>query len=177
MEGFLGIAGYEPDWLSDPVSFCDRHVAALGALLAGKLVSTWVLWDTTHDEHFAEAPVILQFDRGPQIEVCCWKLDEMSLTYDRIDVSDPPDWGWEPRAFEWRRDALRPLASVLGAQLQTVGLIEIEFTAARSAWCLGGLEFGFEEASLGIYNGLDDTQVALDLDPGPGWRKRSWLPT
>ena len=134
MGDFLGIAGYSPDWHSDPASFRSSHASALGAILGSELNAAWILWDTTHDEHFTDAPVILEFDSGPRVEVCCWKFDEMSVTYDSIDFNATMTWDWEPRAFEWRREALPAFAPVLGSQLRALDLIEIELVAAGSTW-------------------------------------------
>ncbi len=175
MEGFLGISGYRPDWVSDPEHLVRHHASALGAMLHSELAAIWVLWDTTDEERYADAPVIIQFAAGPRVEICCWRFDEVSVTYDSIDVGKPVRWDGEPRTFEWRRDALSPFSSLIGSHLRSVDLVENELVLGDSTWCLGGLEFGFEIASLAIYNGLDDTQMAVDLEPGVGLRKRPWL--
>lgn len=172
---FLEISGYEPKWISDPGHFCSRHEEAFGTLLGQRVGNTWTLWDTANDEHLADAPVILAFGSAEQVEVCCWKSDELSVTYNTIDVSRSVEWPG-PRHFEWRRNALVPLAAIVGSTLHSVNLIEIELVIVGTAWCLGGLEFSFDDSTLAIFNGLDDTQVAEGLDPGPGWRKRAWLP-
>lgn len=174
---FLQISGYEPEWISDPDEFCKRHEGTLSKRLGQPVLNTWTLWDTANDEHLTDAPVIIAFGSADQIEICCWKFDELSVTYNAIDVDCSVEWpGPGARHFEWRHNALEPLAAVVGSTLRSVDVIEIELVLVSSAWCLGGLEFGFDGPTLAVFNGLDDTQVAAALEPGPGWRKRAWLP-
>jgi hypothetical protein len=83
------ISGWAPDFLPADEQF-DRQANRLRSLLGAQVADAWVVWNLEHDAWFADLPVVLQMESGLQVEVCWEKSDDLSITWDTIDVSVKP---------------------------------------------------------------------------------------
>jgi hypothetical protein len=151
------------------------HGSHLRALIGKTLETSWVAWDTERDTWFADEAVILRVD-SINLEIVCWKLDEVALTWNSIDLSAKPrwlaDWGDE-FALKWRQDALPALRSAKGKTIKGVYVVEylyrtrviedrrhLENEGTRhEAWLLHGIELQFENKCLRVFNALDENGV------------------
>jgi hypothetical protein len=102
------VSGWKPDFLSADEQF-DRQTTRLRSIIGLRLTETWLVWNLEHDEWFADLPVVLRLNDGPQLEVCWEKMDDLSVTWDTIDVTVTPK-AWVEWPLEWRREAHPALA-------------------------------------------------------------------
>jgi hypothetical protein len=65
------------------------HGARLKALTGKTIDATWIAWDVARDEWFADEAVIVEAG-GVRLEIVCWKLSDVVLSWDAIDCSRPP---------------------------------------------------------------------------------------
>lgn len=75
------------------------HGARLSTLLGKTIDRTWVAWDVARDEWFADEAVILEVD-GTALEIVCWRLSDIVLSWNAIDRGEPPHW-----VAEWGRNS------------------------------------------------------------------------
>ena len=140
-------------------------LAAHGQRLAGwrgqTLEAVWVAWDLDGDRFFAEEPVILQIG-GQQIQIVCWRLTDIALTWVTLDLDRPPtyisDWAPEIR-LEWRADALEPLRNARGETLLDVHIVEQRQRVDAEDWWLNGIRLTHTAGILEIFNGLDENAI------------------
>ncbi|MEM8931759.1 MAG: hypothetical protein AAGE94_11335 [Acidobacteriota bacterium] len=141
--------------------FLEAHGERLAAWRGRTLDATWVAWDLDENAFFADEAVILQIG-GQQVQVVCWRLTDIALTWTTIDLDRPPawvsDWGPEIR-LEWRIDALDPLRKARGATLLDVHLIEHRPRVDAEGWWLNGLQLTHTAGILGIFNALDENGI------------------
>src|SRR5688572_17626045 len=102
------------------------HGTRLRTLIGTTIDATWVGWDVARDEWFADEAVILKVGQT-RLEIVCWKLDEIVLSWSGIDLGQPPrwvaDWGSE-FSLEWRRDGIAALQGVVGRSIVAINIVE-----------------------------------------------------
>ncbi|WP_043537423.1 hypothetical protein [Saccharomonospora cyanea] len=158
----FGIEGYRPRWLRTPEAVLDAHGDRLAALVGRRLTSSWIVWDLSCDEWFADCPVVFDFD-GEQVEINHTELDEVSVTWNSIDTGRHPFWvcfdDFQPR-LRWRSDAIPALAALAGRLLDAVELLEYQGDDVAN----GALELGFllGGTRVGVYNALDENGLGFD---------------
>lgn len=69
------VSGWVPAFLPADDQL-DRQAARLRSLTGHRIAETWTVWSLEHDEWFADLPVVLRLDDGPQLEVCWEKFDQ-----------------------------------------------------------------------------------------------------
>ncbi|MEU5563508.1 hypothetical protein [Micromonospora musae] len=160
----FGITGYQPRWLSGVDVVANRHGRQLRALVGRRLTSAWVVWHADEDEWFADCPVVLDF-AGERLEVNHQKFDDLSITWNSVDVTRAPMWptldGFQ---LVWRDDVPAVLAARCGHRLTAVELLE---------WAGGDLADGsvavglrFADGWLTVYNALDENGLTFgQLEP------------
>lgn len=73
---------------------------------------------------FADCPVLLDFD-GEQLEVNHQMFDELSLTWNSADPSQPVTWPTSDGfRMVWRDDALPELLALQGQRLEAIDVAE-----------------------------------------------------
>ena len=165
-----GISGWQADWRpgSEQVH---RHADALVSLVDAKLTGAWSVWIGT-DDWFADMPVVLQFDGSQQLEVCWQKFDDLSISWNTIEIEIAPkawvdDLSWRP----WAHLALKANE---GQVVTSVAATESIFTASdvdyphrepRSTTFTGGLWFGTTGPGLHIFNALDENGLDTTYEP------------
>ncbi len=100
----------------------------------------------------------LDFD-GIQVEVCHWKLDELSIGWDTIDTTAAIA-GWEQAEFTpvWSH-ADQWLESFTGRELREVALLEWRPSGPDRAAGTVAVEFVFGAGRFRIANGLDENRI------------------
>ncbi|QES32424.1 hypothetical protein DEJ48_02495 [Streptomyces venezuelae] len=156
----MGIPGFEPSFRIGVDSIRQAHGARL-ARLAGRRLTGFALVRFAEDgEWFADCPVVLDFD-GIQVEVCHWKLDELSIGWDTIDTA-APIIGWE--CFEltpqWSHSG-EHLEPFVGQELCEVTLRTWQPTDRGLAAGAVAVEFVFASGCLRIVNGLDENRIEV----------------
>jgi hypothetical protein len=82
----MGISGFEPTFLIGLDVVREEHGSCLAGL-GGRCLTGYALVRFADDgEWFADCPVVLDFD-GMRVEICHWKLDELSISWNTIDVA------------------------------------------------------------------------------------------
>ncbi|UOX85591.1 hypothetical protein MUY14_27860 [Amycolatopsis sp. FBCC-B4732] len=167
---FFGIEGYEPRWLSGRGAITAAHGARLAALAGRRLSHAWLAWDLDDDSWFADCPVLLDFS-GEQVELCHWKFDELSITWNTIRPAATPTWtdgGEPPFRLAWRDDARAGPAGLRGRDLASVELLA--WAGADLAHGMVAPRFVFAGGdSVAVSNGLDENALEFGA-PDPAYR-------
>jgi len=164
-----------------------RHGTRLSSLVGWTIDATWVAWDVDRDEWFADEAVIL--DVGDvSLEIVCWRLHDIVLSWSAIDRSQAPNWvaEWGPEfSLEWRRDAIGDLREAAGRRILGINVLEYlcrtvvvedgrdptNVGRRTEAWLLHGLEFQLEGSTLRVFNALDQNGVTMEPLVGPEFRR------
>jgi hypothetical protein len=164
-----------------------EHGARLRSLVGQTIAATWVAWDVGRDEWFADEAVIIEAGET-SVEIVCWKLSEIVLSWNAIDRRHPPhwvaEWGTEFR-LEWRRDAIAALRDAVAKRILGINVVEYLHRTTvvedrqnpanvgrrHQDWLLHGLELELEGSTLNVFNALDQNGVALEPFVGEEFRR------
>ncbi|WP_123819541.1 hypothetical protein [Kitasatospora cineracea] len=158
--GDMGIKGFDRAPLTGLDAVRDAHGALLAGLAGRRLTGSAVVRFAEDGEWYADCPVVLEFD-GRQVELCHWKLDELSIGWDTIDTTAPIEgWEWHGHTPRWsRHDEL--LDDLTGRELHETALLEWR-PADRADLAAGtvAVEFVFTGGPrLRIVNALDENRI------------------
>ncbi len=167
----LHISGWTPQWApaSDQLNLQRTNLLRLRG---HRIVDSWLVWDLDHDTWFADLPVILMLDDGRQLEVSWQKFDDLSITWNTIDVSTTPT-AWVTWPLTWRSQGHESLQAVTGRTITAVASTEHRFATrhvsppppsaeVNSTWLVGGLWLETDHAGLHIFNALDENGLTND---------------
>lgn len=156
----LGISGFSPTFLVGLEAVRDTHGPRLATLPGRRLTSFAIFRFAEDGEWFADCPVILDFD-GVRVEICHWKLDELSIGWNTIDTSAPiTDWEWYELTPVWSGDDER-LEAFAGQELREVALLEWRPSRYDLAYGTVAVEFVFDTSGFLIANALDENGIEL----------------
>lgn len=172
------VSGWRPDFRPADEKF-GRQSVLLRALIGRRLLESWTV-RFVGDDRFADLPIVLRFDDGAQMEACWENLDDLSLTWNTIDLGTTPH-AWVDDALEWRRDTDDALTSVAGGIVTDVLATRFLFEtrnafdqAERSAvWLTTGLWLATDRGDLHMFNALDENGVTAERperDATHDWR-------
>jgi hypothetical protein len=166
-------------FLSDVESVIAAHGDYLRKLLGTRLTESWIVWDRDEESWFADEPVVLGFE-GRNLEIVFWQLDELSLTWNAIDLQQPPNWFgcYDGLNLEWRRNAHPVLGTALGRTVDTISLVEmLNETGIMPGreWLLHALQFHFGNSTMTIYNSLDENGLSNDILIHPRYRTTAMI--
>jgi hypothetical protein len=161
------VSGWVPRWAParDQLS---RQRTNLRAIRGHRIVDSWLVWDLQHDAWFADLPVVLLLDDGRQIEVSWQKFDDLSISWNTIDVSMTPI-GWVTWPLAWRSQGHESLRAVSDQTITSTASTEHRFTTRQvapptnephSAWLVGGIWLGTSNGGLHIFNALDENGLS-----------------
>ncbi|MGW7173045.1 hypothetical protein [Streptomyces xanthophaeus] len=156
----MGISGFTPSFLVGITAVRQAHGARL-ATLAGRRLTGFALVRFVEDgDWFAGCPVVMDFD-GVQVEICHWKVDELSVDWDTIDTAAAiTGWEWFELTPQWSQsDEL--LEAFVGQELREVALLEWQPTQRDVAAGTVTVEFVFDGGRLRIFNGLDENGIEV----------------
>ncbi|MEE1757522.1 hypothetical protein [Streptomyces sp. SP18BB07] len=156
----MGISGFEPSFLIGVDAIRQAHGSRLAALAGRRLTGFALVRFAEDGDWFADCPVVLDFD-GIQVEVCHWKLDELSIGWDTIDTTATIT-GWESSELtpRWSHSDER-LELCVGHELREVTLLEWQPADRDLAAGTVAVEFTFASGSLRIVNGLDENSIEV----------------
>jgi hypothetical protein len=125
-----------------------------------RLAQTFLVWDLDDDAWFSDGLVLLAFD-GEQVEIVHQKFDELSITWNTVNPTQPLDWAGQGFRLVWRQGGPGELAALTGQRLQAVELLE--WTSEDMARGMVAVSFTFPDDQVTIYNALDENGMEFGL--------------
>jgi hypothetical protein len=116
--------------------------------------------------------VILAFDDGRALEISWQRFDELSITWNTIDVTVTPR-AWVLSPLEWRSQAHIALRATVGHDVTRVDTTELCLRTwptgaagrAQSMWMTGGIWFQTATSGLHVLNALDENDLSNEMPP------------
>ncbi len=156
----MGIAGFEPSFSVGIDAIRTAHGLRLAALADRRLTGFAVVRFAESGDWFADCPVILEFG-DVRVEICHWKLDELSIGWDTIDTTEViGGWQWAESTPVWSRRDER-LGPFVGCELREVALLEWRPTKRELATRTVAVEFVFDSGQFRIATGLDENCIEV----------------
>lgn len=174
----LGIESYNPHFYSNTSDIIVELGQELKKLIGKKILEVWTVYDINDNEWFADCPVVLNIE-GIQLELCTTKLDELSITFNTIDMSEELNWyDIDDFKLEWRKECTPDLLLIKNKKVKNIELIEYNFRTEAifskdnpksvgeqsTCWILNGLGFELEDGYFSVYNGLDENAISIEPD-------------
>ncbi len=154
----MGISGFDPAFLVGIDAIREEHGTQLAALGGRRLTANALVRFAESGEWFADCPVVLDFD-GVQVELCHWKLDELSIGWNTIDTSAVVT-GWDGLGLtpEWSFADDR-IGRFVVQELREVALLEWRSPGHDLANGSVAVEFTFGSGRFHVANGLDENSI------------------
>ncbi|MFI6740323.1 hypothetical protein ACIBI9_45995 [Nonomuraea sp. NPDC050451] len=159
----FGITGYKPTWMRGTSAVAAAHGHRLARLEGRGLSRVMLVWDLDEDAWFSDGLVLLDFE-GEQVEIVHHRFDELSITWNTVDLAQPLDWAGEGFRLAWREDVPGESAALKGQRLQGVELLE--WAGQDMAQGMVAVSFIFANGRVTIYNALDENGMEFDT-PDP----------
>ncbi|WP_442053460.1 hypothetical protein [Paenibacillus sp. 2TAB19] len=172
---WLGIKNYQPDFCELTNQLIEKHRKKLLILKGDQIKKVFILWNNTEDEWCKVAPIVLT-TKTTQIELCANKINEYSITYDTIVLSEeiePSDMGdGEIWHYEWR---LYTQGDYTNSKIIDAEIIELLFKTTTihdkdnpenngneyEDWLLHGVGFELDSGYICFYNEFDSNGIEL----------------
>lgn len=126
-----------------------------------RLTAAWLAWNADDDTWFTVAPVVLDFEGG-RVELNHCRPDELSVTWNGVDLAGPALGLWGETRLVWRDDSEPRLAALVGRILDVVEVQVLDIGGRDLADGTASLRFRFGEVGVTVFNALD--QNGLDCD-------------
>ena len=174
----FGIENYNPHFNSSTKEIVTKVGEELKKLIGKKITETWVVWETKNNKWFKDCPVVINIE-GIQVEICTSKVEELSITFNTIDMSNELNWyDIDDFKLEWREGAFSELLLGKDKKINSVEIIEYKFQSEvvfskdkpksqgdkNSAWVLNGIGFELDNGYFSVYNGLDENEISIEPD-------------
>ncbi len=172
----LGIESYNPKFYTETGDIFTELNEAFGKLIGKVISEVWVAYDINENEWFKDCPVVLKID-DMQVEICAYKMDELAITLNSINMSEKLNWyDMEDFELEWRMNVFPDLLTILNKKICDIEIIEynliaeiiynkdIEQSKKASAWLLNGIGFKLEDGYCAVFNGLDENNISIKPD-------------
>ncbi len=173
-----GIHDYRPRWLTQAGELRDRLRAIRPDFVGRPIRAVWTLWDDADDEWFDDAPVIVDVG-GHRLEICATKLDQMSVSVNTIDLSQPVFWcgdedDGEP-AMHWTDRIHSCLAGVPSQRIEAFCIMEYRIASGLQdmvglGWVVAGVGLELEDGYFEVGNGLDCNAMVRSRSSGEDYR-------
>lgn len=179
----MNISGWRSDWRPAQEQL-QRQAGPLLSLRGQRIVDAWIVWMLDRDEWFADLPVVLGFGDGRRLEIGWQKFDELSVSWNTIEVDTPPQ-AWVTSPLQWRSQAHPALRSVVGETVRAVEATQHLFTVwdpvtpadRTSTWLTSGVWLETEATGLHVFNALDENGLSNDpAADGPDLRRHPIRP-
>ena len=166
---------FVPDFINDSEKLVEKKSMILKSILGKKFVSSFVVWDLGENVWFWDGAVVLLFG-DVQLELCCNQMEELSITINTIDLSQPPLIAWDPDGnYEWRKNSINELNLVKGETLENVYVVDTEFCSwpegenygspnMNCTWMLNAIDFCFGNGYFKFFNALDENGLTNKKD-------------
>jgi hypothetical protein len=164
----VDVSGWRPTW--EPAETHLRtHAERLRSLRGRRVTDAWIVWNLEVDEWFADLPVVVQFEDGLHLEVCWQKFDDLSITWNTIDVAVTPH-AWVTWPLEWRSQGHPALSKIIDDPIIQVEATEHLFTTRtvdqsydiHSVWLISGIWLRTAQTGLHIFNALDENGLSSE---------------
>ncbi|MET9344457.1 hypothetical protein [Nonomuraea sp. NPDC003804] len=156
----MGISGFEPTFLVGLEAVREENGQGLAALGGRRLTEFGIVRFVEDGDWFADCPVVLDFD-GVQVEICHWKFDELSISWNTIDTTAAiSGWEWSELTPAWS-SADERLEPFVGQELREVALLEWRPSGRDVAADTLAVEFVFDTGRFHISNALDENSIDL----------------
>ena len=180
-----------PEFVATVDEFRARHADALRPCIGQTIDAIWEAWDLSDDTWFADEAVILEIG-GRQLEIVWWKIGEVSLSWNAIDLTQPPNWvaDWGDIPLQWRRNAMPEFQAIIGQPVREIRLIEYlsRFSVIEDPdpamigrqgelWILFGLEFELASMTCSVFDNGDENGFRFEPLTGPDFRIRTLFDT
>ncbi len=171
----FGIESYYPHFYTDTKEIIKELGLKLSNIKDKRIIDVLVVWDTKNENWFKDCPVVLNIE-GIQLELCANKIDELSITFNTIDMSQKIDWyGIDEFKLEWRKEPFSDLLLAKGKKIKNIELIEYNYQTVivyskdnlksvgdqNSSWILNGIGFELEDGYFSVCNGLDENEISI----------------
>ncbi|MFD1887581.1 hypothetical protein [Paenibacillus wenxiniae] len=173
----FNIPSYQPVWHTtvEEIQQNQTLMERLHALKHQVIQDSMMMWDVHYDEHNADAPFLVQLEHD-QLEICCYKLDDMAISFNEIDCKQALDVlnieGYGVFTYEWRSysaftEHFRG-ASILSLAIEEYGFETVVIDnkqfpeqngTKHSSWLLSGLYITTNQGGFSVYNALDETGI------------------
>jgi len=164
-----------------------QHGSRLQALIGTQITGVWAAWEDSRDEWFADEAIVIETGTS-NLEIVCWKLSDIMMSWDEIDLNLKPNWmaDWGPDLhLRWRRDALASTKQVVGRVVRGVNILEYLHKTVvvrdpqtpsnvgrrHESWLLHALEIELETGVCVVFNDLDQNGVSTEAEAGPDFRR------
>jgi hypothetical protein len=166
---------FEFDYIDSTQELVKRKSPILKKAIGQKLLASYVVWDIEEDEWFTDGVVVLQFEQL-QLELCCNKMEEISVKSSSVDLLKRPKVSWDPEgAYEWRKNVIPEVNSVIGGFLESLRIVETEFCSwpmgeaygspnMVCTWILNGLNLYFSNGYFAFFNALDENDITNEIE-------------
>lgn len=125
-----------------------------------RLTQAFLVWDVEDDAWFSDGLILLDFE-GEQVEIVHQKFDELSITWNTVDPTQPLDWAGQGLRLAWRQGVPGELAALSGQRLRAVELLE--WASEDMAGGMVAVTFTFPDDQVTIYNALDENGMDFGL--------------
>ncbi len=110
----FGIDSYNPTFYSNINDVISNVGNELKTLVGQNIQEVWIVWDNISHEWFQDCPVILKIG-DKYMEFCATKLDELSITFNTINLSERLNWyNIDSFDLEWKDSPLLDLQRIKG---------------------------------------------------------------
>lgn len=165
------IPGFRPAWVAGRDELVAVHGDRFRGLAGRVLTGVALMWHRTDGSWCADGPVVLMFDDGTQLELLHHKFDDLSVTWNTIDLSADLDGGDDPETnldLGWCFDMPGELAQQRGGQVERIAILR--WADAPKGSIDGSLALGFDltAGAMVVLNALDENGI-LNGDGHPEW--------
>jgi hypothetical protein len=170
------LSGWRSHFVTASTQLRDQESELL-AIVGRRLTVGWTGWNPYLDRWFPDMPLVLVFDHGARLELAWQRWDALSVTWNTIDLTVPPEVLGRP--YEWRSSQPESVAAVAGRTVTAVATKEtpyftgdVDFSNGLpmhevSGWMISGLWFEFGDVGLLVYNRLDANGLSANpTQPG-----------
>ena len=165
----------ELEYIDSTQELVKQKSPILKEIIGQKLLASYVVWDIEEDEWFTDGVVVFEFEKL-RLELCCNKMEEISVKFNSIDLLKKPYIYWDSNGpYEWRKNAISEVNEVIGNKLEKLRIVEAEFCSWPSSesygtpnmvctWILNGINFYFSNGYFAFFNALDENGITNEVE-------------
>jgi len=165
----------ELEYIDSTQELVKQKSPILKEIIGQKLLASYVVWDIEEDEWFTDGVVVFEFEKL-RLELCCNKMEEISVKFNSIDLLKKPYIYWDSNGpYEWRKNAISEVNEVIGNKLEKLRIVEAEFCSwpmgehygspnMVCTWILNGINFYFSNGYFAFFNALDENDITNDVE-------------